>query len=90
VGGSACQVRLSPNRCAPRFALASSSARAWLERFRRNRLGFWSLVIFVVLVVLSLFAELLSNDKPLLVRYEGSYLFPYGAETTRKPCLAAT
>ena len=53
----------------------SPSARAW-QRFRRNRLGFVSLVLFVSLVVLSLFAEVLSNDKPLVVRYEGTYYFP--------------
>jgi microcin C transport system permease protein len=54
---------------------ASPTRRAWL-RFKRNRLGYWSLVIFCVLVVLSLFAELLSNDKPLVVRYNGQLLFP--------------
>ncbi len=53
----------------------SPGRRAW-QRFRRNRLGFVSLVIFSVLVVLSLFAEVLSNDKPLVVRYEGSFYFP--------------
>ncbi|UUZ68353.1 ABC transporter permease [Polaromonas sp. P1(28)-13] len=56
-------------------ASLSPSRRAWL-RFKRNRLGFWSLVIFCSLVVLSLFAEVLSSDKPLLVRYENSYYFP--------------
>jgi len=54
---------------------ASPSKRAW-QRFRRNRLGYWSLVVFCVLVVASLFAELLSNDRPLLVRYEGQTYFP--------------
>ena len=54
---------------------ASPSRRAW-QRFRRNKLGYRSLVIFCVLVVLSLFAEVLSNDKPLLVRYEGAFYFP--------------
>lgn len=49
--------------------------RAW-RRFRRNPLGFWSLVVFTVLVVLSLFAEVLSTDKPLVVRYEGQTYFP--------------
>ncbi len=49
--------------------------RAW-QRFRRNRLGHWSLVVFCVLVVGSLFAEGLSNDRPLLVRYEGQTYFP--------------
>ncbi|WBY02058.1 ABC transporter permease [Ramlibacter tataouinensis] len=53
----------------------SPSRRAW-QRFRRNRLGFVSLLVFSVLVVLSLFAEVLSNDKPLLVRYEGSFYVP--------------
>lgn len=49
--------------------------RAWL-RFRRNRLGYWSLVLFSALVLLSLAAELVSNDRPLVVRYEGQTYFP--------------
>src|SRR4051812_21801185 len=53
----------------------SPAARAW-RRFRRNRLGFVSLVIFATLVVLSLFAEVFSSDQPLLVRYEGRFYFP--------------
>ena len=56
-------------------ASLSPSRRAW-QRFKRNRLGYWSLVIFCVLVVASLFAELLSNDRPLIVRYEGRTYFP--------------
>ncbi len=53
----------------------SPSRRAWL-RFKRNRLGYWSFLAFCTLVVLSLFAEVISNDRPLLVRYEGSTYFP--------------
>jgi len=53
----------------------SPGQRAW-RRFKRNRLGFWSLMIFSVLVVASLFAEVLSTDKPLVVRYEGTTYFP--------------
>jgi microcin C transport system permease protein len=53
----------------------SPSRRAW-RRFRRNKLGFWSLVLFTTMVVLSLFAEVLSNDKPLVVRYEQQFYFP--------------
>ena len=45
-------------------------------RFKANRLGYWSLWIFVVLFVLSLFAEIIANDRPLLVRYEGSFYVP--------------
>lgn len=54
---------------------ASPSRRAW-ERFKRNRLGYWSLVLFSAMVALSLFAELVSNDRPLLVRYQGHFYVP--------------
>ena len=53
----------------------SPSRRAWL-RFKRNRQGYWSLWLFCALVLVSLFAELVSNDKPLIVRYEGQSYFP--------------
>ena len=53
----------------------SPSRRAWL-RFKSNRLGYWSLLIFCALVLVSLCAELVSNDKPLIVRYEGQTYFP--------------
>ena len=53
----------------------SPGQRAW-QRFRRNRLGFGSLVIFVALFAVSLFAEVLSNDKPWLARYEGHFYVP--------------
>ena len=53
----------------------SPARRAWL-RFRRNRLGFTSFVLFGVLLVLSLLAEVISNDKPLVVRYDGQFYFP--------------
>jgi microcin C transport system permease protein len=53
----------------------SPGRRAW-QRFRRNRLGYWSLLVFTVMVVASLFAEVLSSDRPLIVHYEGSTYFP--------------
>jgi microcin C transport system permease protein len=55
--------------------ISTPSQRAW-QRFKSNRRGFISLWIFAILFVLSLFAEFLSNDKPLLVHYQGSYYFP--------------
>lgn len=69
----ASQATQEPARRAARSA--SPAGRAW-QRFKRNRLGFWSLLVFCTLVVLSLFAEVLSNDKPLVVRYEGQTYFP--------------
>jgi microcin C transport system permease protein len=54
----------------------SPLTRRRLENFRANRRGFWSLWIFLVLFVLSLGAELIANDKPILVRYDGDFYFP--------------
>lgn len=53
----------------------SLSRRRW-RRFRKNRRGYYSLVIFIILFSLSLFSELISNDKPFLVKYQGKYYFP--------------
>jgi microcin C transport system permease protein len=49
--------------------------RRW-RNFRRNKRGYYSLVLFTFLFVLSLFAEVISNDKPFLVYYQGHYYFP--------------
>ena len=56
-------------------ARASPSRRAW-RRFRANRLGYTSLIIFLLYFVLSLLSEVISNDKPLVARYEGHWYFP--------------
>ena len=53
----------------------SPGRRAW-QRFRANRLGYGSLLVFVALFVVSLFAEVLCNDKPFLARYNGSFYVP--------------
>jgi microcin C transport system permease protein len=49
--------------------------RQW-RAFRRNRRGFWSLGLFLVLFTLSLGAEFVANDKPVMVRYQGDLYFP--------------
>ncbi len=56
-------------------ASVSPSRRAW-QRFRRNRLGYVSLMLFCILVGLSLVAELVSNDRPLVVVHQGQMVFP--------------
>jgi microcin C transport system permease protein len=56
-------------------ASVSPSRRAWL-RFKRNRLGYASLLVFVAMLVLSLMAELVSNDRPLVVVYQGQTYWP--------------
>mgnify|MGYP000968379722 CR=1 FL=1 len=47
-----------------------------LANFKANRRGWWSLWIFVTLFVVTLGAELIANDKPLLLKYEGQYYVP--------------
>ena len=51
-------------------------ARRRLANFRANKRGYWSLWIFLAMFVGSLFAELIANDRPLLVGYEGTTYFP--------------
>src|SRR6185295_6419134 len=53
----------------------SPNQRAW-ARFRRNRLGFASLIVFLAMLGVSTFAELFSNDRPLVASYEGKLYFP--------------
>jgi microcin C transport system permease protein len=50
--------------------------RRRLDAFRRNRRGFWSLWIFLALFFVTLFAEFIANDRPILVRYAGQWYFP--------------
>ena len=51
------------------------SQRRW-TRFKSNRRGYYSLWIFSILFILSLFAEVWSNDKPLLISYNDNYYYP--------------
>lgn len=69
---------LSPSRLGP-------IGRRRLHNFRSNKRGFWSLWIFLGLFLISLFAEFIANDKPLLISYDGAFYTPIlerYAETT--------
>jgi N-terminal TM domain of oligopeptide transport permease C len=57
------------------FEFSPLNARRW-RNFRANKRGFWSLWIFLVLFVLSLFAEFIANDKPLFIHFDGKNFFP--------------
>ena len=50
--------------------------QARLQRFKQNKLGFGCFIVFIIIFVLSLAAELIANDKPLLIRYEQSLYLP--------------
>ena len=54
----------------------SPLARRRIAIFRASRRGYWSLWIFLALFGLSLCAEVIANDRPLVVRYDGRWYFP--------------
>ncbi len=58
-----------------RIEFSALSRRRW-RNFKANRRGYWSLWIFIVLFGLSLFANFIANDRPLVVRYDGHWYFP--------------
>src|SRR5262249_27878432 len=55
--------------------LAPLGRRRW-QNFKANRRGYWSLWIFTVLFIVSLFAEFIASDQPFLVKYDGKYYSP--------------
>jgi microcin C transport system permease protein len=57
------------------LAMSPLNYRRW-QNFKANRRGYWSFWIFLVLFIVSLFAELIANDKPLMVRYDGKFYWP--------------
>lgn len=54
----------------------NSEAQRFWQRFRQHKLGFLSLNIFAALMLICLFADVIANDKPLLVRYDGQWFVP--------------
>ncbi len=55
--------------------LSPLNRRRW-RNFKRNRRAYWSLWLFALLFGLSLFAEVIANDKPILVQYRGDFYTP--------------
>ncbi len=57
------------------FTLSPINRRRW-NNFKSNLRGYWSLWIFLVLFTISLFAEFVANERPILVSYKGELLAP--------------
>jgi microcin C transport system permease protein len=57
------------------FAVPRLTVRRW-ENFKANRRAYWSLWIFLVLFFVTLPAEFVANDRPIMVRYDGNTYFP--------------
>src|SRR5690606_30070101 len=55
--------------------LSPLNQRRW-QNFKANRRGYWSLWIFLILFVLTLFSEFIANDKPIIASYKGEILMP--------------
>ena len=58
-----------------RVELSPLDLRRW-QNFRSNGRGYWSLWVFLALFILTLFSEIVANDKPVLVRYHGAFYSP--------------
>src|SRR5215467_5293770 len=58
-----------------RFSPSPLNRRRW-QNFKSNRRGYWSFWIFSVLFLVSLFAELIANDRPFLIKYDGHLYWP--------------
>jgi microcin C transport system permease protein len=58
------------------MALSPLNQRRW-RNFKANRRAYWSLILFSILYGISLCAELVANDKPLLVRFQGEWHAPF-------------
>ncbi len=48
----------------------------FLQKMAKNRRGFFSMIIFLLIFLLTLFAEILANDKPIIVRFGDRFFFP--------------
>ncbi|MEN3930110.1 ABC transporter permease [Microvirga sp. W0021] len=55
--------------------LSPITRRRW-NNFKSNRRGYWSLWVFMILFIGSLFAEFIANDRPIIAYYKGEVLFP--------------
>jgi len=65
------------------FKLSPLNKRRW-QRFKKNKRGSISLIIFMAMFLLSMFAEVIANDKPILVKYQDKFYFPIIVQYTEK------
>ncbi|MGB8898179.1 MAG: ABC transporter permease [Methylocella sp.] len=66
----------APGGRKPRQFRLSPINRRRLANFKANKRGYWSFWIFLFFFVLSLFSEIIANDRPLFVAYNGEIMLP--------------
>ena len=59
----------------PWITLTPINQRRW-QNFKANKRGYWSLWLFLILFGISLFAEFIANDRPILINYDGGLYMP--------------
>ncbi|RYE33425.1 MAG: ABC transporter permease [Hyphomicrobiales bacterium] len=69
-------IPLAPAEAKQGWLKLSPINRRRLNNFKANRRGWWSLWLFLALFLLTLVAEFIANDRPLVVRYKDEWLFP--------------
>ncbi len=69
-------IPLAPTEAKQGWLKLSPINRRRFNNFKANKRGWWSLWLFLALFVLTLFAEFIANDRPLVVRYKDEWLFP--------------
>ena len=74
--GSVAASRLGPGALSGRRFRLSPINQRRLANFKANKRGYWSFWIFLVFFLVSLFSEVIANDRPLLVVYKGEILLP--------------
>ena len=55
---------------------APSKPQSKIQKFKKNKRAFYSLIIFTIILFFTLIVELYSNNKPILVKYNDAYYFP--------------
>ena len=70
VGGTGLWARMKRS-----FTLTPINQRRWYN-FKANRRGYWSLWVFLGLFVVSMFADVIANDRPIIASYKGEILLP--------------
>ncbi len=63
--------------------LSDLNKRRW-RVFKQNKRAYWAFVLFCIMFFVTLFSELIANDKPLIVKYKNNYLFPIVVTYTDK------
>ncbi len=58
------------------MSFLNPTTRRRLTKFQSNKRAYYSFIVILLTYIISLFAPLIANDTPLLIKYNGSFYFP--------------